>query len=237
MATPNKSTEQAPQKRRKLLVSSAVYGYEELLESIYALLSPSSDDDSHGYEVIMSHKGTLPVDPNVSALNSCLKAVEDCDLFLGIILPRYGSGIEEDNAHEKSITHRELLRAIELNKPHWFLVHEHVVIARHLLEPYRDASTKPDRFTLKSGLAFEKTPFLSDLRVLEMYEAAMRHDIPDLKDRKGNWVQTYSSDDDARLFAMAQFRRNRDLEQRHLPKLKNIDSIQAKIDGTKGAQS
>lgn len=74
----------------KILVSSSVYGFEELLESTYALL------DSYGYEVLMSHKGTLPVDPNNSALDSCLDAVQECDIFLGVILPRYGSGVEED---------------------------------------------------------------------------------------------------------------------------------------------
>ena len=77
------------QKRLRILVSSSVYGYEELLESTYAIL------ESYGYEVLMSHKGTVPVNPDESALTSCLQAVQDCDIFLGIILPRYGSGIEE----------------------------------------------------------------------------------------------------------------------------------------------
>jgi hypothetical protein len=40
--------------RLRILVSSAVLGYEDLLESIYALL------EQYGYEVVMSHKGTLP---------------------------------------------------------------------------------------------------------------------------------------------------------------------------------
>lgn len=113
----------------KILVSSSVYGFEELLESTYALL------DSYGYEVLMSHKGTLPVDPNNSALDSCLDAVQECDIFLGVILPRYGSGVEEDG--EDSVTHREFIEAIALNKPRWFLVHEHVAVARQLLSPYR----------------------------------------------------------------------------------------------------
>lgn len=87
----------------KTLVSSVVLGYEDLLESVYALL------DSYAYQVIMSHKGTLPVEPEISAMNSCLKAVDDCDVFLGLILPRYGSGREE--AAGMSITHREAVDA------------------------------------------------------------------------------------------------------------------------------
>ncbi|MCA9035682.1 MAG: hypothetical protein KDA91_11160, partial [Planctomycetaceae bacterium] len=54
-----KKAKSSPNKKQRLriLVSSTVYGYEELLESTYALL------DSYGYEVLMSHNGTLPVDP------------------------------------------------------------------------------------------------------------------------------------------------------------------------------
>jgi hypothetical protein len=216
------ATKETP--RLKVLVSSVVLGYEDLLESIYALL------EQYGYEVVMSHKGTLPVDPEISAMSSCVQAVDDCHLFLGIILPRYGSGKEE--ADGLSITHREALRAIELNKPRWFLVHEHVAIARELLKPYRDEAHK-DGFRLKPGSPFGKTPILSDPRVIDLYELAMRHDLPEVKHRKGNWVQPYGPDDDARLFVNAQFRRYRELADKYLPKLKDTAAIGAKIKGGK----
>lgn len=210
--------------RLKVLVSSVVLGYEDLLESIYALL------EQYGYDVVMSYKGTLPVDPEISAMSSCVQAVDDCHLFLGIILPRYGSGKEE--ADGLSITHREALRAIELNKPRWFLVHEHVAIARELLKPYRDETHK-DGFRLKPGISFGKTPILSDLKVIDLYELAMRRDIPEVKHRKGNWVQPYGPDDDARLFVNAQFRRYRELADKYLPKLKDTAAIGAKVKGGK----
>jgi hypothetical protein len=203
----------------RVLVSSVVYGYEDFLESIYAILG------NFGYEVLMSHNGTIPIDPEISAMSSCLKAVDDCDLFLGIILPRYGSGQEEGQAH--SIVHREAEKAIELNKPRWFLVHEYVAIARQLLSPYRDNSRKPE-FMLKSGIEFQPTAILSDLRILELYELAMRHDVPEARNRKGNWVQTYGTDEDARLFATAQFRRYRELEQKYLPRISDTSAIRAK---------
>lgn len=199
-----------------------MYGYEELLESIYALL------ETFGYEVLMSHKGTVPIDPDLSAMTSCLEAVDACDLFLGLILPRYGSGKEGTDG--LSITHREALRAIEINKPRWFLVHEHVAIARQLLEPYRDDTKKPE-FKLKQGIDFSKTPILSDLRVLELYELAMRHDVANVAERRGNWVQPYGPDDDARLFATAQFRRYRELAVRHLPKLAETKAIRTRLKG------
>lgn len=223
----------SPSKKSKLkiLVSSTVHGYEELLESTYAIL------DAYGYEVLMSHKGTLPVDPSNSALDSCLDAVVDCDIFLGIILPRYGSGIEDEG--DDAITHREIIEAIALNKPRWFLVHEHVAFARQLLSPYRKKEKKGDKlvdvspFVFDGDMKFQRTAILSDTRVIDMFELAMRHDIPKLKDRRGNWVQHYGPDDDARLFVTAQFRRSRELEKKYLPKLADADGIRRKLEGRK----
>lgn len=217
-----KPANEAEDNRLRILVSSVVYGYEDFLEPIYSLLG------EFGYKVLMSHNGTIPVDPEISAMDSCLEAVEKCDLFLGIIFPRYGSGREEGNPH--SITHREAIRAIELNKPRWFLVHEHVVIARKILEPYRDEGKKP-AFVFKNGMKFEPTVILPDLRVLELYELAMRHDVAEVRHRKGNWVQTYSSEEDARLFATEQFRRYRELEQRYLPRLNPSEKFRHKEGG------
>jgi hypothetical protein len=218
---PHRKTSSGP--RLKILVSSVVYGYEELLESLYALL------DTYGYEVLMSHKGTVRIDPDRTAMDNCLEAVEGCDLFLGLILPRYGSGKETPDA--KSITHREALRAIELNKPRWFLVHEYVVVARQLLQPYRDLAANSGEFRLRGPLEFQRTAILEDLRVLELYEAAMRHDIGEIADRKGNWVQPYGPEDDARLFATAQFRRYRELAEKYLPRLRDVAAIRAQLPG------
>ena len=97
-----------------LMVSSTVYGIEELLEKIYATLT------AFGYDVWMSHKGTLPVSSTRTAFENCLHGVEQCDLFFGLITPQYGSGVPGKG--ELSITHEELLKAIELNKPRWIPV-------------------------------------------------------------------------------------------------------------------
>jgi hypothetical protein len=76
----------AKAKKLTVMVSSTVYGIEELLDRIYSLLT------GYGYEVWMSHKGTLPVVSHRTAFENCLAAVEKCDLFLGLITPQYGSG-------------------------------------------------------------------------------------------------------------------------------------------------
>lgn len=179
------------------MVSSTVYGIEELLDRIYTLLT------AFGYEVWMSHKGTMPVFSNCSAFDNCIIGVTNCDLFLGLITPHYGSGKDEDGL---SITHQELRKAIELNKPRWILAHDYVVFARSLLN-YLGYNGEDGR----RQLSLRKNQILDDLRVIDMYEEAILSQ-KSLQDRQGNWVQKFRSDDDAALFALAQFSRYQEVE-------------------------
>ena len=185
--------------RPTILVSSTVYGIEELLDRIYMVLT------AFGYEVWMSHKGTLPVRSDRTAFDNCLAAVDACDLFLGLITPDYGTGRD---GKEISITHQELQRAIARKKPRWLLAHQHVVFARRFL---RDLGYKtPEErasFTLAKG-----SKSLGDLRVIDMYEEAILDMLP-LADRHGNWVQEFDSDEAALLYASAQFSRVQEVER------------------------
>jgi hypothetical protein len=192
-----------PKKKLAIMVSSTVYGIEELLDRVYTLLT------AYGYEVWMSHKGTLPVFSNRTAFENCLAAVEQCDLFLGIITAHYGSGQDPKHPNEPSISHREIQKAIALNKPRWLLAHDHVVFARLLLNNL-GFKGKGGR----KGLTLKKTPILDDLRVLDLYEEAMI-DIPELSldERDGNWVQKFRSPEDAALFVGAQFFRYQEVER------------------------
>jgi len=202
-------------KKPIVMVSSTVYGVEELLDRVYTLLT------SFGYEVWMSHKGTVPVFSGETAFESCLKAVERCDLFLGIITTEYGSGV---TAGDLSITHREMKKAIELNKPRWFLAHDHVVFARRLLKDlgYKDAQDR-QTLKLKKGAAS-----ITDMRVIDLYEDATLENLP-LDERTGNWVQKFDRDDDASLFVLAQFSRYQDVEQLLQKNMKNLAQLAEKI--------
>lgn len=184
-------------KKMTILVSSTVYGIEELLDRIYTLLT------TFGYEVWMSHKGTVPVYSNRTAFENCLAAVEQCDLFLGLITPHYGSGID---GRKRSITHQELLKAIALNKPRWLLVHDHVVFTRLLLNNLGHAGKNG-----RKSLSLRRSQIMDDLRVIDMYEDAIRSQKP-LRARQGNWVQKFGADDEAALFAMTQFSRYQEVE-------------------------
>ncbi len=190
----------------KVMVSSTVYGIEELLDRIYALLT------AFGYEVWMSHKGTVPVFSNRTAFENCLHAVTRCDLFLGIITPNYGSGQNPDDPSDLSITHKEILKAIELNKPRWLLAHENVVFARSLLNNlgFRGRERRVE-------LSLRKNQVFTDLRIIDLYEdAVMDAGFPEavpLDERKGNWVQKFQSDSDGVLFVSAQFFRYQEVEE------------------------
>lgn len=185
---------QNTQKRRAtIMVSSTVYGSEEMLDQVYAALS------SFGYNVWMSWAGTIPVHPNKSNFQNCITAVSDCDVFLGIITKRYGSGRHETDL---SITHREMLKAIEIRKPAWFLVDHDVVIARQLLKQFRFTKHRPPR--KRKGFVFIPTPVLDDIRILDIYDSAMKTNIP-LVERTGNWVQEYIDTSDILRFLNAQF--------------------------------
>ena len=183
------------------MVASTVYGNEELLERIYALLTAA------GYEVWMSHKGTIPVSSDRTAFENCLAAVEKCDLFLGLITPQYGSGQDKKQSAMPSITHQEIKKAIDLKKPRWLLAHEHVVFAWSLLKNI-GYKTKEAR----QKLTLTSTPIFDDLRVLDLYEEAIINGVP-LAERAGNWVQKYQSPEDASRFVTAQFFRYQEAEE------------------------
>jgi len=195
----------ADRKKMTVMVSSTVYGIEELLDRIYTLLT------SFGYEVWMSHKGTVPVFSSRTAFDNCLAAVEKCDLFFGIITPSYGSGQYPDDPASRSITHQEILRAIELKKPRWILAHEYVVFARTLLNNL-GFKGKIGRENLNLG----KNQVFSDLRIIDLYEeATIDLEAPDtvpLAERRGNWVQKFRSSGDGSLFVSAQFFRYQEVE-------------------------
>jgi len=151
----------------------------------------------YGYRVWMSHKGTIPLDSTCSALENCIRAVERADAVFGIINGRYGSGKTGDDL---AITHREILRALELNKPRFFAVHRDVVIARQVLRQFRnEASGNPKHHSF-----FKPTAVLDDIRILDLYESATQSDVA-LANRTGNWVQQYSDAGELLLFLESQF--------------------------------
>jgi hypothetical protein len=179
--------ERMTEEKLTIFVSSSVHGNMYLLDQIFSTLK------GYGYTVWMSHKGTLPHDSRLSPLDNCLVGVQNCDLFLGIITPFYGSGKEGTSP---SVTHLELRKAIEIDKLRWILAHEQVKFARSFLKNL-DYDTPDKRRTL----SLKKTPIFEDLQIIDMYEEAVSNQQPFSKRR---WVQTFRTTDDVLLYIDAQ---------------------------------
>ena len=195
--------------RLKIMVSSSVYGFEDQLTQIGALLQGRG----YGYEVINSFLGTVTVAPGQHNFEACIQAVERCDLFLGIIRGRYGSGVEARaglSDGQISVTHQEIRRAIQADKPRWFLVDAGVDTARKLLRPLRP-HLDGELFDAQQKAIWKPTenpmrgnPILDDLRVLAMYEEALLPQTP-LPLRRNWWCQPYRDITDILRFLRAQF--------------------------------
>lgn len=169
----------------KIMVGSTVYGFEDQLSQIVAQLQLLN------YEVLNSYNGSIKVNPHLSNLENSLNAVKECDLFLGIIRPYYGTG----NIGEKNITFEEIKLAIKLNKPYWFLVHRDVVFARLLFS----------KMTLKTGdkIVIEPNRFF-DQRTIEIYEYVIKNHEP-VTLRNGNWAQEFYRLDEMMTYINTQF--------------------------------
>ncbi len=79
----------------------------------------------------MSKEGTIPLDSRLSNLVNCVNGVEDCDIFLGIVRPRIGSGVLEKNG--RSITAQEFDKAIKIGMPRFILADYRIEFAHKLL--------------------------------------------------------------------------------------------------------
>lgn len=169
----------------KVMVGSTVYGFEDQLSQIVAYLS------NLGYEVLNSYHGSVKVNPHLSNLENCLNAVEECELFLGIIRPYYGTG----NIGEKNITFEEIKKAITLKKPYWFLVHRDVVFARNLFKKIKLKSG--DEIIIDDNRLFDK-------RCIEIYEYVIKNHVP-VTLRNGNWAQEFYRLDDMMVYISSQF--------------------------------
>jgi hypothetical protein len=178
----------------KIMVASTVYNFQDTLEQICGTLT------HYGYEVMNSHLKTVKTNPRLSNLQNCLNAVEESDLVFGIITPRYGAVLDGD----VSITHQEMRRAIELEKPRWFVSHRDIFVARELLKQYMYLpGTKPAE--LNPDFLFSKTGILDDIRLVHQYNDVIRNDV-DAAARTGHWVEEYYKGADILQVIKTQFK-------------------------------
>jgi hypothetical protein len=198
----------------KVFVASTVYNFEYQLKQIYDLL------DGFGYDVLMSHKGTILLDSLQSNLKNCTDGVEECDVFVGFIRPDYGSGVLDKGG--KSITHFEFETAYARNIPRFVLADYRVVFTRSLFKDsfiIEDMTAKRIDF---DSISFDNNKVM-DTRCIRMYNEAIKDKERPASKRTGNWVQEYITFDDIKMHLESQF--------------KYPDRIKKLIDKSKGGGS
>ncbi len=181
----------------KVFVASTVYNFQLNLDQIYELL------DGLGYDVLMSHKGTIPLDSSVSNLKNCTEGVEACDVFVGFIRPDYGSGVLDKGG--KSITQYEFETAFARQIPRFVLADYRVVFTREL---FRDKLILEDMSLMQidiDKISFEKNKVM-DARCIRMYNQAIKDKELPASRRTGNWVQEYKNLADIQLHLESQFK-------------------------------
>jgi hypothetical protein len=173
----------------KVFIASTVYNFEYQLKQIYELL------DGYGYDVLMSHKGTILLDSLQSNLQNCIDGVQECDVFVGFIRPDYGSGILVKGG--LSITHQEFETAYTRDIPRFVLADFRVVFTRALFKEsfiVEDMTTKRIDF---DTISFENNKVM-DTRCIRMYNQAIKD-----KERP---PQEYISFDDIKMHLDSQFK-------------------------------
>jgi hypothetical protein len=181
----------------KVFVASTVYDFEYVLRLVYELL------DSYGYDVFMSHMGTIFLDSSKSNLENCIHAVNECDIFIGFIRPDYGSGVLEKGG--KSITHIEFETANKREIPRFVLADYRVVFTRSL---FRDSFVVEDSTAKRidfDQISFENNKVM-DTRCIRMYNEAIKDKEKPASKRSGNWVQEYINYDDIKMHLESQFK-------------------------------
>lgn len=188
----------------KIFVSSTVYDFETVLRNIFITL------DGFGYDVYMSKEGTIPLDSRLSNLVNCVKGVEECDIFLGIVRPLIGSGVLEKEG--RSITAQEFDRAIELGMPRFILADKKVEFAHQFLNLMEiDTKAIPlnkEKRTEKDGeiIITKKPNNLVHGECVEIYRAAIQNHIHPASERAGNWAQSFIDGEDILRYIEAQFK-------------------------------
>lgn len=107
----------------RVFISSTCYDLKHIRENLKYFVK------TVGYEPVLSNEGDVYYNPSDHTIDSCMKEVETCQIFILIIGGRNG-GVK--NGDEKSITNREYSEAIKNNVPVFALV-ESAVLSDHYL--------------------------------------------------------------------------------------------------------
>src|SRR4051812_44846866 len=129
----------------KCFLSSTVIDLKDLRDYL------SSELIKYDFEMLLSEKGTIPVNSSRHSYEDCLQAARDCDVLIPIIDGRFGGRVPGTG---KSITQAEVEAALEANRKVYSFVRQGVWDAKEILRPY-----------LAAGVEFIPSKIVQDARV------------------------------------------------------------------------
>lgn len=138
----------------KVFISSTCYDLDNVRDGLRDFIY------NIGYEPIMSDYGDVLYDPRIHTHTSCIEEVKNCDMLVLLIGGRFGgkaiseavSTVDFEKVKEKieagtvidderlSITHLEVLKAIEYGLPVYTFIKEDVLSDHKLYEKNKDKS-------------------------------------------------------------------------------------------------
>lgn len=182
-----------------LMVASTVYGFEDQLSKII------NDIKREGFNVLNSFHGSIKVNPNLSNLENCLKAVGSTDWLIGIVRPYYGTG----NIKEKNITFEEIKSSIKLQKPRWFFIHRDVTFAKKIQDKIEVNKKLAGNNQASKTYNVEKNKLLRNKFIkqesIDLYNFVIKDHEKDLELRNGNWAQEFYDASETLIYIQAQF--------------------------------
>ena len=143
------------------------------------------------YDIIQSQKVVF-ASGNTFNLNTHLKELEKCDLFLGIIQPKF-SKLRDGIGN---IYLEEIKEAIKLGIPYWYLVHRDVTFTRNLLK---------DLVKTNDNVVKSKNRYFFDVRTIDIYKEILNHRINSSDISNHNSLEFYRLDGLIQLFEQSFF--------------------------------
>lgn len=126
---------------------------------------------SLGLQPVLSEYHSFPVDPDISAVENCLKAVDEgADIFVLLVGGRYGS----TNDQGKSVTNMEYLRARAKGIPVYAFVHQSIL---HILPVWKSNPDGDFRNVVDSPQLFEFVTFLRDSSGVWVFPFELAQDV------------------------------------------------------------
>ena len=150
-----------------MFVSSTCYDLKQVRADLKGFI------ESLGLNPVLSDYDSFPVDPDVSAVDNCLKVVDErADLFLLVVGGRYGSTIEQG----KSITNMEYLRARAKGIPVYAFVQKSIL---NILPVWKDNPEAEFKNIVDSPKLFEFVTSLTDSKGVWVFPFEVAQEITD----------------------------------------------------------